>query len=933
MTHTNFPGSRWWKFDFHTHTPASFDYRGTKPTGDDSEVIAQHAKQWLQGHQQKGLDCVVITDHNSGQWLDALQKLIIENEVFKQFFILPGVEISCSGGVHMLAILEKDKTTQDIASLVGACGYRGTLGESNTVTDKSASDVIDVIHQKNGIAIAAHVDEKNGLFKQVQDAMTLRKILDTVDALQVVNRASLNTLVSDEECKKLVAALAQVQASDSHNAENTKSSFTWVKLTTPALQGLRLALAEPELSIVRSDISLNSPQNTPQHWIECIEIKNLEKRRQPMTIAFNPWLNTLIGGRGSGKSSVLECLRLALARGEEVKAQLGNDHEVTKTVGKFNESMVRDDTELKITVQGAGTLNTRYRYDWMRKQHVVMRSTSDGHDWEASEINADRITNEFPVRLFSQKQIYALANKPSGLLEYLDSARLNTQYEVMQKLKKELENAIVEFKAHRQKVRNLRQELRDWSSIKDQLNQVDQKLQTYIQQGANEKLAKLRTLRAESRSFTDFQEGLSNEITQAIEDVPELQIVEWEIRLPENASTEATKLAEAWRQVRDQLAQQWQQIKQQLTQLKDALQTLKTKSEFTAWENYYMNKEQEHLLPLQQLQTQLGGTLQSIGGLQQKKEELEQKAKAFTHKNTELSQAIQLKDDSYSLVVTAREKVTTARQEFVDTVLKNNRLLKITIRHAALLDEGGKEKLRELLKLNTTADYVNTFLGNSADEQNSGICAVLAKYPNKLTELKQAIQSIIDNPNDIPPKILDADIGGSRIQQALKSLSDEVLDALWVWFPEDKIEIQFRHSERDNWQDISLGSAGQQTGALLSFILSEGDEPLILDQPEDDLDNAMVYELIVQQLRQNKSRRQVIVVTHNPNIVVNADAELVIPMSFKGGQIQCYYTIDNSLIDAGGLQELGIRKAICAIMEGGKEAFNQRYKRVLRDMK
>ena len=87
----------------------------------------------------------------------------------------------------------------------------------------------------------------------------------------------------------------------------------------------------------------------------------------------------------------------------------------------------------------------------------------------------------------------------------------------------------------------------------------------------------------------------------------------------------------------------------------------------------------------------------------------------------------------------------------------------------------------------------------------------------------------------------------------------------------------------------------------------------------------MVYDLVVQQLRQNKTRRQVIVVTHNANIVVNGDAELVIPMAFRGGQIQ--------RDTANGLQNLEIRQTICDVMEGGRIAFDKRYKRVLKDMK
>ena len=116
------------------------------------------------------------------------------------------------------------------------------------------------------------------------------------------------------------------------------------------------------------------------------------------------------------------------------------------------------------------------------------------------------------------------------------------------------------------------------------------------------------------------------------------------------------------------------------------------------------------------------------------------------------------------------------------------------------------------------------------------------------------------------------------------------------------------------------GSPGQKTAALLAFILSYGNEPLLLDQPEDDLDNELIYSLIVHQLRETKSRRQVIIVTHNANIVVNGDAEMVLPLKAAGGETHIRQT--------ASIQEKEVRESICDILEGGQQAFEQRYKRI-----
>ena len=83
----------------------------------------------------------------------------------------------------------------------------------------------------------------------------------------------------------------------------------------------------------------------------------------------------------------------------------------------------------------------------------------------------------------------------------------------------------------------------------------------------------------------------------------------------------------------------------------------------------------------------------------------------------------------------------------------------------------------------------------------------------------------------------------------------------------------------------------------------------------------MIYELLVSRLRETKTKRQVIVVTHNPNIVVHGDAELVLSLQAAKGQ--------SHIACQGGLQEGKIRDEICRVMEGGREAFESRYQRIM----
>ena len=172
----------------------------------------------------------------------------------------------------------------------------------------------------------------------------------------------------------------------------------------------------------------------------------------------------------------------------------------------------------------------------------------------------------------------------------------------------------------------------------------------------------------------------------------------------------------------------------------------------------------------------------------------------------------------------------------------------------------------------------------------------------------------------------DGDFGGhfrNYLQRKLEK--PEFADHIRCWFPEDDLSIEYsRGGDGSDWSSITQGSQGQRSAALLAFLLAFGDEPLILDQPEDDLDNHLIYELIVRQIRENKHRRQLIIVTHNPNVVVNGDAEMVHALDFRTGQCK--------VVESGALQQPRVREEICRVMEGGREALSRRWARLGREV-
>ena len=273
----------------------------------------------------------------------------------------------------------------------------------------------------------------------------------------------------------------------------------------------------------------------------------------------------------------------------------------------------------------------------------------------------------------------------------------------------------------------------------------------------------------------------------------------------------------------------------------------------------------------------------------------------------------------------ARHAMTRARRDFLSTALSQNNFVRMEIRPYGDDPQIIEQSLRNTLKV--------------ADDRFSDDILVM----NPTSSSQGIVADLIDAvPEDPGARLSELDIRLERLKRRFTSACNgqgnfgghlnnylerefgrgpELLDNLLTWFPEDGISVRYsRTGDGRDFQPISQASAGQRSAAMLAFLLAHGDEPLVLDQPEDDLDNHLIYDLIVRQIRENKLRRQIVVVTHNPNIVVNGDAEMLHALAFDGGQ--CVVN------QSGSLQEEAIREEVCQVMEGGREAFRRRYRRL-----
>ena len=518
------PGARWWKFDFHTHTPASRVDYGRGP--DQCQLRRITPKEWLLGFMRAEVDCVAVTDHNTGEWIDPLKEALRELEQaghpeFRPLYLFPGVELSVNSGFHLLALLDTNKTTSDVDTLLGLVGYMGTKGSSDDVTSKSAIEVVEAVLSAAGIPIPAHTDRKKGLLqlkdeedssKRKPDPNTVRQVLDSTGIL------AMEVAGPDSEKPELYRqrklAWAEVLGSDSHHPSGGAgggypgSHYTWVKMANPSLEGLRLALLDGDgFSIRRSDEEEPfNPVALPNHFVEAIEIEGARYmgRGNPATLEFSPWLNALVGGRGTGKSTVIHALRLA-ARREWRSEDTEDSGGARMTFRRFNqvprnqtsEGGLDDSTVIRWTVMRDGV---RHRVHWRQTGGgTVVEEASDGDAWKPS--SAQTVTPErFPLRIFSQGQIAELAGEnQQELLNVIDEAA------GVEALAGKLDEACSAFYATRARIREIGSRLERRDDLTVELQDVERKLGRFEEEGYSDILTtygrRTRQLREADRQF------------------------------------------------------------------------------------------------------------------------------------------------------------------------------------------------------------------------------------------------------------------------------------------------------------------------------------------------------------------------------------------------------------------------------------------------
>ncbi|MCB1768177.1 MAG: histidinol phosphatase [Candidatus Competibacteraceae bacterium] len=913
-------GSKWWKFDFHTHTPESNDYG----QGDESFKSIQ-PEEWLQKAMESGLDCVVVTDHNSGGWIDGLKaknKELRDRDTkpgwYRELIIFPGVEITVansSSRVHLLAVFDPSYDSQKVTGVLGACGIISEYGDPNKSTTTGFVDTVKKIIniEAGGIAISAHIDGKQGLLEGIASlSLELEKSLKAVSAAEFCDLHKFDN--AEPTLKKAVDRLAKVAGSDAHKPDDIGRYFSWLKMSRPSIEGLRLALLDHEFCVKNQS---ENPNHLPDIFLSKLTIKAMRHcgriSGQPFVTQLHSHFNSVIGGRGTGKSTLLESIRIVSRRDQNLATEAPR---VKDELDKFmklsqNKGVMLNDTEILLELHRRGkNYQLRWRFDG---QGTVLEEEVNSV-WQ--EIETGDLKERFPISIFSQKQINELASNPRGLLEIVDRSPEVDRAE----WKSRWESAKSQFLQLRELRRELLRQLASEQQIRAKLGDVENDLKQYEEKGHGEILKQYQKRSQQKNGLPDDQifDDLSSGIRELASNA---ELSDFPAYLFDEQDDTTTEI----RAIHEQTVQELKKVSETLGKLADSVDALKAQREKNISSSTWRQAVQTSIAAYDGLvkeyeekKSQLSISL--YGEWVQQRNQLQQQLKKLDSVRKETESTDKQIEASLAKLEELRAELLEKRRGFLKKVIGASSFVRME-----LVKYGDVSTLeddyRSLLNLED-----GKFVSSVCDRENKqGLLWAFSKWEDAKTpeaDLPQLISEVKARTLDIARGRVSGNHGAfdNRLKRLLET-QPAIFDQLEVWWPEDMLRVKYsKNPSSGKFEDLEKGSAGQKAAAILAFLLSHGNEPLIVDQPEDDLDNALIYDLIVKQIHENKNRRQLIIVTHNPNIVVNGDSELVHVLKYENGQVQ----IDQQ----GGLEESSIRESICTIMEGGRQAFDKRYKRI-----
>lgn len=859
-------GAEWIRADFHLHTRADREF---KYTG-DSEFFSS---TYVAALEKAGIRLGVVANHNKfdlGEF-NALRKTARK----KGIALLPGVELSVNdgaNGIHMLVVFSSEWIEgHDYINPFLAAAFEGKAPAQYEQENGRASwSLLETIrrlevHHRDFFLVFAHVEESSGLWAELdggrfadlgQSEVFRRRTL----AFQKVR--THDGAGRGKPCRTKIQDWlkgwypAELEGSDPKCIDEIgRGRASYLKLGELSFEAVRFALSDPAARVAPE------PPRHQGSYIRsvCFDGGVLDGQ----TLHFSSELNTLIGIRGSGKSSVLEALRyvLDIPRGEKSQDTRYKDELIRHTLGSGG----------KVTLTAC---------DVYGQEFTVSRIFREAPNvYLGGKLQPGVSIRETVLRrpiYFGQKDLSSTGEGfETDLVEKLVGEKLRV-------LRDEIE-------AQRQRVRDAAQRWIRFSNTAEQrrdfeaqLNDANFRLAKFAEHGVADKLQKRVGFQQDAAALARMKERVDNFVI-ALSSL--LSAHEDELR---NATGYVS------RQNPDFFSAYYAEFSGLVAKV-DQLRLIEQEARaiagrLQARQSEFEDAGKSHLEEFARIERQLAQELRQAGMSaiqpddflvqQQRKTKAEQMLQALAKQETQQSG---VRDALFAEIAILNElwlrEFNTIKVE-LDRVNAGQAALQIEADF-----KGEKEAAISFMQ--------QLFKGSNIRE--STLRAVMEGYPDfggLLRDLQRALAK-----------------AGSTPEVFEKTFMQNLTEFV-AWQVPNRFVIRFRGKE------LKHHSLGQRASALLLYVLSlRQNDVIIIDQPEDDLDNQTIYDDVIKLLREMKPCCQFIFATHNANFPVLGDAEQV---------HACQYLDDKLTSQSGSIDARRTREAIINIMEGGQEAFNRR---------
>jgi len=871
--------AQFWKCALQVNPYNYIRFRGTA----HGMTEAQYNKEVLKICQEENIKVLGIADHGNVDGVHAIRELMIHHDIV----VFPGFEIASSEKVHFVCLFAEDTSTVTLNRYLGSLKL---LDSENGVQPSrlSGEELLKEVDELGGVAYAAHCTEKSGVLKKRLDHVWKNPLLKaaqipgTLDELKGVEgdfyRKVLLNKNPDYQRERPVAILNAKDVEKPEILRNLVASCL-IKMTKPCFASFKQAFLDPE-----SRVRLNS--DVPEKYYSRIErVAFTGGYLDGLDIEFSEHLNAVIGGRGTGKSTLLESIRYGLDIRPLAKGARKQHVDIIR------ENLGKEKGRIEITIRSSKMNGKRFT---IARRYGESATVKD----EDGNISAFSPEDLLPkIEIYGQNEIYEIAQDATGQLNLLkrfldvDNSELDAKHDEIIKSLQDNRRKII---AAQEKLSEIEDEV---SRLPKLVEQADQ----FKTLGLEEKLKLVPLLEKERRlssRVVDELRNLHDACSNLKEQLPDTVFLS-------DRALDGLPHQGIFRSIRKIL----DGLNTQLQPLINNIETHITKADRDIGDSRTklseMIKDEEAGLEklFAEIPSYEGKSGKEIGmEFQKLLREIECIRPKESLLKTREAVVDELKKKRKELLAELSE-VRSARSAQLQRALKRlNKKLTGKLR-LSVLPEANKQPLLDFLN--------NCNLEGVGQKRLAWINTADDFSPVKLAEtIRHGTEELKNTRWDITPSVADA---------LVKLKETELMEIEEIELPDTiTIELNVAHEGAEKYRPLDKLSTGQQCTAILHMLLLENKDPLIMDQPEDNLDNAFIADRIVTELRSAKIVRQFLFATHNANIPVFGDAEWI-------GVFQAeenHATIPDNAQGAIDLPE--IQQKASEILEGGKAAFIQR---------